>query len=383
MISKTTWVLFTLTILGGLLYHFTTPQANQWEQGIFDRLPFENRPLDQVQQVIIQDAEHKTVLNKQGEGWTVAQRGNYPANNQMVNDFILSLVETRIISEPQIGPSLYNHLQLSPADPMDPMPGTQLILNTAAGESLLKIHAGKPFYTAGQVQDDAVSLQGGKQANGRYVLLDDDPKAKLIAQPLSQLTANPQAWLDTQLFGLRYISTVEAVNKWVLNKTAENSMALAGMDAETQQINNQLLSKIFGALYDFQLTNLSNKPELRLAALQAPETLHIYLEPGLQVTIQIGMREEDTFYVGAEISQHERLRSSFLRKLNAARKVAEIAGPSATEAEKVELAALERSETYAQNLLKRAPRLKDRTFIIPAVLIEPLLSERENLILAK
>jgi uncharacterized protein DUF4340 len=120
-------------------------------------------------------------VHRQGEQWTVAERGNYPADVVKLRGLLLSLTDAKIIEEKTSNPASYPVIGVE--DPLKP--------EAASAEVTLTSADGKHAVIVGKSAPE-----------GSYVRRAGEEKSYTVAPAIS-VDAEPRFWLDTKLLDLK------------------------------------------------------------------------------------------------------------------------------------------------------------------------------------
>jgi Domain of unknown function (DUF4340) len=119
-------------------------------------------------------------VHKQGDQWTVAQRGDYPADASKVRKLLLALSDAKIGEEKTSNPDNYSVIGVEDALKAGAT-GSQIELLAKSGK--LDIIVGKPM------------------AQGNFVRRAAE-KTSYVAEPSISFEAEPRFWIDTRLLDI-------------------------------------------------------------------------------------------------------------------------------------------------------------------------------------
>jgi len=116
-------------------------------------------------------------LHRAGERWSVAQRGDYPADAAKVHKLLLSLADAKIVEEKTSNPA--NFAVIGVEDPASPKAaGTQITLTTKDGKH--SVIVGKP------IGEGNFARRGGEDRS-------------FTVEPGITADVEPKAWIDSRL----------------------------------------------------------------------------------------------------------------------------------------------------------------------------------------
>jgi len=236
--------LLVLVILAGVLVTLTailysTPET---PSGVFQSgtLLLQGLDAEKVRSIAIrQDASAVTLVRADG-GFTVTERGGYPASLAKINELILECLEIRCVEK--VTASRDNHPALGVSEGAD-----------GAVSVVFKGEDGKPI----------VGLVKGKSAprgSGAYVRLADRDDVYISDKYLSLRTA-PMDYIDTNLLSVKP-ADVQKVSVQVGNDTYR--IARGNKDTidfedlpEDKQVKGKVYERVFEALNRLDMTDVS------------------------------------------------------------------------------------------------------------------------------
>ena len=157
-------------------------------------------------------AEPQVTLRRQGGSWTLAQRGDYPADSAKLRALLVALAGLRIAEEKSADPA--SHAALGVGDPAQAAStGTEITITLASGNRSLII--GKPAAGGNFVRDPAQAMS-------------------LLATPGITPDTEARDWIDTRLLdipaaGIRDVM-VRPVKGSAVTHPGAGYSALAGLE---------------------------------------------------------------------------------------------------------------------------------------------------------
>jgi hypothetical protein len=243
-------------VLGGLGYVVYSKKQAGYERGtatesgqkVLQGLP--DSAIREIAQITLRQGGKEVNLAVANGGWTVKERGGYPANFNNISELVKKLWDLKVTRAVEVGPSRLPVLKLTKAD------GTQVELKDDKGKSLASLTLGAQ-QAAKAAQDDS-PMGGGSFPSSRYVMRGDDLKTvALVNDPLNIETA-PENWLNKDWFKVERVKSVSVVtqnatNNWKLARETDGADwklidAKAGEAADgskTASLNNLLGSASF------------------------------------------------------------------------------------------------------------------------------------------
>jgi hypothetical protein len=171
---------------------------------------FESFPGAEVASIEIQGAaDHAVTLTKKDKGWVVTQRGDYPANNTYVNDFLRTMGDLKITQGLEAGPSFAPRFGMDEAATIPAEHGIIVTFKNAAGNQVAKVALGKTIEN--EASHSPMRMGGG--AVGRYIRnYADESGFYAVNEMFPAVSAEPKRWLADGFISPENIKTV-AVTK--------------------------------------------------------------------------------------------------------------------------------------------------------------------------
>jgi hypothetical protein len=211
-------------VLGGLGFYVYNKRQSSYERGT--DMEQEQKflkglspsSINDVTQITIKQASNEVNLIRASDGWTVKERGGYPANFNTISDTVKKFWDLKVTRPVDVGPSRLPRLKLTKDE------GTLVDFKDDKGKSIAAVTLG--LQTSKESGEDS-PFGGGSFPNGRYVMRGDDVKTvALISDPLS-VDAKPEDWLNKDWFKVEKVKSVSVVttnatNNWKLVRETEN-----------------------------------------------------------------------------------------------------------------------------------------------------------------
>ena len=243
-------------VLGGLGYVVYNKKQAGYERGtatesgqkVLSGVP--DSAIRDVAQITLKQGASEVTLAVASGGWTVKERGGYPANFNNISELVNKLRDLKVTRAVEVGPSRLPVLKLTKAD------GTLIELKDDKGKSIAALTLGAQ-QAAKAAQEDS-PMGGGSFPNSRYVMRGDDIKTvALVSDPLN-IETSPENWLNKDWFKVERIKSVSVVttnatNNWKLVRetdgaewkfAATNAMEILD-GSKTGALNNLLGSASF------------------------------------------------------------------------------------------------------------------------------------------
>ena len=231
-------------------------------------------------------------LERKGEGWTVAERGGYPADVARVRDFVVKALELKVGQSEPLGEQDRARLNLDAS-------GTQVEFRGADAKPLAAMVVGKKYFR-GEVDDPAKA-----RADGRFVALPGEPgTAYVVSDPLTEATARSSQWIDHASFQVEKVKTLEVRwpdgSGWKIERNADNADwklagAKPGEKLDVGRANAASYSLSLLEIADVAPADAKDHPEK--SGLDKPILINATTLDGLGYAIRVGRLEGDNYYV--------------------------------------------------------------------------------------
>jgi hypothetical protein len=325
--------------------------------------------VDDVATIEIVEPTGKVTLVRGERGWTVKERGDYPADVEPIRNLLLRLQELKVVQAEGLSDAVKPRLQLAAPDAgaKPEETGTLVELKGRDGKAVAKLVLGKK--TLREMKMPGLPVDG--VPSGRYVWVAADPqRVNVVNESFGNVLAKPEQWLAKEL--VRYerpksITTFgpDGKERWSVAKDKEDAeWKLAG----TGPLDLQKAYDASSALYALQIADAAPGVSDADAGLDKPTTVQATTFEGWNYELKIGKPAPDNRYYA---------RSSVTGTVPEARKAPE--DEKAEDKEKADKAFAERKDALAAKLAHEQS-VGGRTVLITKVAADPLLRDRNDLI---
>jgi hypothetical protein len=213
-------------------------------------LPEIGKRLDDIGRMAIAHADQKTTLMRDGDHWSIEERGNYAANAAKVRQAILGLADLSYVEPKTAKPASYARLEVEDAGSKDSK-STMVTLADGKGALLGEVITGKHH-------DD--QLGGGE--GGVYVRKPGSAQSWLARGNLD-LAGNTADWLDKAVLDLPLAQVKQAVltqtdgtSVTITRDKPTDKLQLAGMPKDKKLKYDSILDDAAGTLAALQLDDV-------------------------------------------------------------------------------------------------------------------------------
>lgn len=155
-----------------------------------------------VAAISIREPSGGLTLERKGERWTIAEKGGFPADLDKVTELVIKAIGLRVGQSEPLGEKDRARLEL--AEPGKDGAGTLVEFRGADGKPLARLLVGKKYFKR-EPENSARAL-----ADGRFVLLPDDPKSVYtLSDPLALATAKTGTWISKEGISIERVKSLE------------------------------------------------------------------------------------------------------------------------------------------------------------------------------
>ena len=280
---------------GGALYYQQAQRERPSGVGALGKPLLQNLKVADVASVAIREPQGTLTLERKEAGWTVAERGGFPADVERVREFLLKAIELKVGQAEPVGAAVRKRLQLDDA-------ATRVEFRGADAKPLAVLLVGRKYFKS--EPENAEKVPG----DGRFVMLPAEEKTVyIISDPLAQATTKSSEWIARSGFSAEKAQSVEmsrpSGDGWKLERASEDEAwklagAKAGEKVELSRANAAAYA--LGNLDIVDVAPRDVKPEE--TGLGSPTVLTATTFDGLTYTLKVGAQKGDNFYATAAVA---------------------------------------------------------------------------------
>ena len=253
--------------------------------------------ISDVAEIAIRDSSGELHLVRGQTGWSVRERGDFPADTDRVAGVLVKLAELKVVqSEPLVESQRARLDLLEPKDKVQGA-GTLVELKDAKGASVGHLLLGKKI-----MKGSAMASLGRPDADatGRYVVAAGDDKTVLaVGDPLNEAEAKAQDWLVKDLLRVEGSKTVSSYKdgklRWTVTRDAESAdwKLIGSKDRPDLQKATDLASSLGWV----NLVDVVADPAKADTGLGHPIAIKAETFDGLKYTLGVGKQAGANYYV--------------------------------------------------------------------------------------
>src|ERR1043166_117844 len=366
-------------VVGGLGLYSYMARQNSWEDASqkLGQEVIKNFPINDVERITIKQAQGQLTLAKKGDVWAVQERGDYPANYASISELRRKVWALKLAQPVEVGASSLGRLELLSPDKGPKDSGTLVEFKDKSGKTLNSLLLGKKHMRESKGGES--QFGGGAWPDGRYLMVGNDVQtAAVVSDPLSNLEAKPEEWLNKDFFKVEKLKSISvtstnATNNWKLSRESEtNEWKLADTKAG-EQLDTSKISWANSALSSPSFTDVATNSAPDQTGLNKPLMAKLETTEGFQYDLKAGNKvspEKEDYYFQVAVT------GNFPRQ--------RVAGKDEKPEDKTKL-----DKEFQDKLKKLDEKLKSEkalekwTYIVSKWSIDPLFKERKDLLAEK
>lgn len=254
--------------------------------------------LDKATKIQIAAPDGTVTLEKKDTKWTVADRGNYPADFEKVGKLARAIDELKALSTEEVGPSQRGRIQLLPPTDTDKEgAGTDVVFFDQSGKELDRLRIGKSAQAPGQSSASPMNFSASDQG-GKFVMRVSDEAIFMVSDSLSQAEADPSGWLNKSDFykvskpaAISVTSDDEEVN-WSISRATENDPWKLGDLGEDEKMSTSAVNVLNNYMSFPSFTDISTDTSL----MENARIIKVTTFDGFAYNFQVGAKTDDGKY---------------------------------------------------------------------------------------
>ena len=259
-------------------------------------------PVNDVASIVIKGGTNQLDLVKKDGTWRVKERNDYPASFDEIKQFLVKAADLKAVQTEEIGPSHLGRYKL-----LSPGPATntavQVDLLDQNGKVIKSLLLGKTHMRKSEGRPSPMGEMGENEGypDGRYVMVGTGAKTvAVVSDPLSNMEAKPDAWLNKDFFKVEKIRSIAVVypaatNSWKVTRDTETASDWKLADAKPEEkLDSSKTSSFSYALSSPSFTDVlpaDTKPEQ--TGLDKPIGITLDTFDNFTYTLKVGQKTND------------------------------------------------------------------------------------------
>ena len=278
---------------GGALYYQHLQRERPSGVGALGKPLLQNLKVADVASVAIREPQGALTLERKESGWTIAERGGFPADVERVREFLLKAIELKVGQAEPVGAADRKRLQLDDA-------ATRVEFLGADGKPLSVLLVGRKYFKG--EPENAEKAVG----DGRFVMLPGDEKTVyIVSDPLAQATVKSSEWISRAGFSAEKAKSVEmsrpAGDGWKIERATEEDAW--GFAKGNDKVELPRANAAAYALANLDIADVAPKDvKAEETGLASPTVLTATTFDGLTYTLKVGAQKGDNLYAAASVT---------------------------------------------------------------------------------
>ncbi len=300
-----------VVVCGFGLYSYKARNSS-WEDATqkLGQKVIKNFPVNEVERIVIKQAQGQLNLAKKNDIWAVQERADYPANFDTVRELLRKVWDLKVVQTIEVSPTKLGRLELLPPD-KGTNSGTQVEFKDKAGKILDSLLLGKKHMRESKGGAESQFGGGGGWPDGRYLMVGTDVQSiAVVSDPLSNVEAKPEEWLNKDFFKVEKlksisVTTTNATNNWKLTRDSEtNDWKLAEVKTG-EQLDIGKISWVNNALSSPSFSDVATNSTPDQTGLNKPMVARLETLDGLNYEVKSGNKvspDKDEYYLQLAVS---------------------------------------------------------------------------------
>jgi hypothetical protein len=268
-------------------------------------------PVNDVATIVIKGGTNQLDLVKKDGLWRVKERNDYPANFSEISGFLLKAADLKAAQTEEIGASQLGRYKLLP--PGQATNTAVLVeLRDSNGKVIKSLLLGKTHMRKSEGRPSPMGEMGENEGfpDGRYVMVGMGAKTvAVVSDPLSNLEAKPDLWLNKDFFKVEKIRSIAVVfpvatNSWKVTRDTESATDWKLAEAKPgEQLDSSKTSSFSYALNAPSFSDVlpvDTKPEQ--TGLDKPTIITLDTFDNFTYTLKLGQKTNDNLPMVVTVS---------------------------------------------------------------------------------
>ncbi len=288
-------VVLLIAMGGGALLVYQQQGARTVESGTLGQPLLKGLQAAQVASIVIRQPKESITIARKGEQWTIAERGDFPADIEKVRGFVIQAISLKVGQSEPIGEKDRARLLLDAG-------GTAIEFLGADGKPLARLTAGKKYFKTEPENPEKAN------GDGRYIALPGDEKRVIVvSDPLAQASTRSADWISKAGFAAEKVKALEVRAPegaaWKIERSGDNAdwkLAGARGDEKLEVTRANAASYSLSSIELADVAPADAKPEA--TGLDKPTVVTAATLEGLAYTFKIGKLAGENYYATVAIS---------------------------------------------------------------------------------
>ncbi|HSA91009.1 MAG TPA: DUF4340 domain-containing protein [Burkholderiales bacterium] len=279
-----------LAVLGGgaLLYQQQERSRRPENVATLGRTLFKDLKAADIAAIRIVQPKATLTVQRKGERWVIAERGDFPADLSRVREFVLKVIGLKVGQSEPLGDKDRARLSLDAS-------GTRIEFRDSADKPLGVLIVGRKYFKR-EVENPDKAMP-----DGRFVVLPGEAgTVYLVADALTQASVESAEWIDRASFQVEKVKTLEVRYPDGAGYRIERAADNADWKLVGARPGEKLdIPRANAASYSLQLLELADVApgDATGTGLDKPISVHATTLEGATYALKVGKLAGDNYYV--------------------------------------------------------------------------------------
>lgn len=216
MTNRNFVLLLVVLVIVGMAYFLLVPCSSKKTVNSSQELVLKDIDVSKVASIVIEQSDKSVELRIRNDSWSVAQRGDYPANEEKIRSLLLKvfdIAKIQLISTTESG-----HAQLGVNDEGVKNGRSKVRFLDSQGKELGGLYVGNMRESKKDISDNRQKIPAS--LGGQYVRNIDSKEVYLIPSAIT-VSADISSWLDSNILSVLQSKIIE-VEQYKIDPSAQS-----------------------------------------------------------------------------------------------------------------------------------------------------------------
>ena len=294
-------ILLVLAIVGGgagLMIRHNSQSAWQGTDKNIGQKLLGDLPINDLTRLVIKQGANELNLARKENLWRVRERGDYPANFQLISDFLIKAKDLKVSQSEKVGKSQLAKLALAPGEGTN-IP-TVVEFKDQADKTVRSLLLGKKHMKKSERPSPKGEMGDEGWPDGRWVKVGDSDTVAVIAEAFLSIEPKPDQWLNKDFFHVEKVRSLavlsqNSTNSWKLTRETESGEWKLADPKAGEQLDSAKTSSLASALASPTFADLAVGAKPENFGLDKPTTITLETFDNFTYTLKVGQKTNDNY----------------------------------------------------------------------------------------
>jgi len=294
-------ILLVLAIVGGgagLMIRHNSQSAWQGTDKNIGQKLLGDLPINDLTRLVIKQGANELNLARKENLWRVRERGDYPANFQLISDFLIKAKDLKVSQSEKVGKSQLAKLALAPGEGTN-IP-TVVEFKDQADKTVRSLLLGKKHMKKSERPSPMGEMGDEGWPDGRWVKVGDSDTVAVIAEAFLSIEPKPDQWLNKDFFHVEKVRSLavlsqNSTNSWKLTRETESGEWKLADPKAGEQLDSAKTSSLASALASPTFADLAVGAKPENFGLDKPTTITLETFDNFTYTLKVGQKTNDNY----------------------------------------------------------------------------------------